>query len=491
MLPRPIQLKSVWSLDLPFYHRSCECNEIVALSNRVMSPLEEVTGEGRRIISRLRRLMFKLGDQNRKVPLTTQSFLDQVTIPGKKRVYAEAGKEFEERGIDYTLLRLKAFVKAEPVHGESKDPRLIQAAPPIYNVALGRYNKPVEWSLGKLPWHKVFGGHCPRGRLVAKGLNNVQRAALIKKKFDRFTDPVMFGIDASRFDMHVSHDILDVEFALTYGMYRNDPEVKALCEWQKGPPGITSNGVKYKGGGRISGVPNTGSGNSIININLVLSYFSVICKFDFICDGDDGVVFLEREDAEAMVGFSPHCAHLGFRMTIEDPVYELCDVEFCQSKPVEVRLGKWVMVRNPKRAIYRGLMSNVSMNTPLEARQTMWAVGSCELALHSGVPVMQEYALFCLREGVKPSSRKLEQIKHRLSHQYWHLPKSHSPRPVSAHARAVFAAAFGVSVAEQLFIENMYRKAKLPALGVLRMLGPEDTGAGQVSSLDERVYTLR
>jgi hypothetical protein len=212
--------------------------------------------------------------------------------------------------------------------------------------------------------------------------------------------------------------------------------------------------------------------------------------WDFLCDGDDALIFCEADDLGWQEDFARHCASLGFKMAIEEPVMELDQVEFCQAHPVEVTHDKWVMVRNPVRAIYRSAMSNTSMATVPEALQTLWAIGSCELALHAGVPIMQEFALYCLRNGVKPSNQKLDLMRYKLTYQYWELPKNNKPYPVTAFARASFASAFGISVAEQLLIEKSFATTNFKLHGKVLAPEPVDLGAGEVYVNSDAVYIL-
>jgi hypothetical protein len=223
---------------------------------------------------------------------------------------------------------------------------------------------------------------------------------------------------------------------------------------------------------------------------LIGSYFAgKNVRFDMLCDGDDALVFVDLEDISVMDGFADYCQALGFKMEISEPKINVCEIEFCQSRPIEIVPGKHVMVRNPKRAISRAGMSHTSMASIPEALQTLWAIGACELALHVGVPVMQEFALWALRNGVKPSAKKFDQMRYRLSHQYWDLPKAHDPLPVTPSARAAFAEAWGVSPAEQLLCEKHFREHNFQLEKKVMAPEPVDTGAGLVYVAGFKVYT--
>lgn len=491
-IPRPKILQHLWSLGLPYAHKSCPCNELVSLTNRVMAPERNITITGKSILKRFRGVAKSIGMAVGGVKLTRRSFLDAVKIPGKRKVYAKAVEELEKFGWDYADGLLSSFVKVESIAEESKDPRMIQARSPQYNVELGCFLKPIEHRILKLDFAKFF-GFGPHGRVIAKGLNNVQRGTLIRKKFERFSHTAIVGIDASRFDMHVSLPILKMwEHAIYLAAYGDDRYLQLLLRWQQVNAGRTRGGWRYTAkGGRASGDQNTGLGNSLITIFLAFSFFAdKDLEWDFLCDGDDALIFCDADDLGWQEEFEAHCSDLGFKMAIEEPVFEMDQIEFCQSHPVEVTHLKWVMVRNPKRAIYRAAISNTSMSTIPEALQTLWAIGSCELALHAGIPVMQEFALYCLRNGVKPTGRKLDLMRYKLSYQYWELPKHNKPYPVSPHARASFASAFGISISEQLVLERAFATTNFKLQGVYHAPEPVDLGAGEVYVNSDSVYIL-
>jgi len=458
-----------------------------------MSPSEEITAVGRRLLDRFSKVADSIGRAVSGVKLTRRSFLESVKIPGKKRIYEKAVEELNRWGWDFLDGKLSSFVKVEPVAEESKDPRMIQARSPQYNVELGRYLKPLEHKVLSLDFSKHF-GFGPSGRIIAKGLNNIQRGRLIQRKFDDFCQTSVVGIDASRFDMHVGLPMLRAwEHRIYQAAFKNDEYLVRLLKWQQVNSGKTRGGWRYTAkGGRASGDQNTGLGNSLITVFLAFSFFAdrPHMKWDFICDGDDALIFCEADQLGWQDEFALHCAHLGFKMAIEEPVYELDQVEFCQAHPVEVTHGKWVMVRNPVRAIYRSCMSNTSMATIPEALQTLWAVGSCELALHAGIPIMQEFALYCLRNGVKPTEKKLDLMRYRLTYQYWELPKNNRPSPITPFARASFASAFGIPIADQLILEKAFRTTNFKLEGKLLSPEPVDLGAGEVHVNSDSVYIL-
>lgn len=435
----------------------------------------------------------RMGTSNQLVKLTRRTFLETVDIPGKRKIYERAVGQLEKFGFQDYMGLLGAFIKVEPVDGEVKgsaDPRMIQARSPEFNVEFGCFFKPIEHFLLHVNW-KRYMPWMPEGRIIAKGLNNVQRGRLIAKKAARFDQFSCKGVDASRFDQSVDKYFTQFKHKYYLSHYGNNSYLRSLLWHQTRNRGKTRNGIKYTAdGGVASGDQDTGGGNSFMTVVMIGSYFAQFpgLKWDMLCDGDDALIFIEKRDEHLLDGFVAHCESLGFKMAVEAAVYELSDIEFCQGHPMEVVPGKYVMVRKPARAISRACMSHHSMNTIPEALQTLWAIGSCELAMHAGVPVMQEFALWCLRNGVKPSGRKLKQLRYKLSHQYWDLPKAHKPMPIHPHARVSFTEAFGISPGEQLLVEKAFREHNFVMESKAMAPEPEDAGAGPVFVQPHWIY---
>lgn len=491
-LPKPKVAALVLGLSVPYFHRPCEHNEYVSLCNRVLTPPFQPGRWGKEWIQLASQYLCRWGSLNQEACLSRRTFVESIKIPGKRKLYLRAVERLEMEGFQDAMGHLSSFIKVEPIDGDVKgstDPRMIQARTPEFNVEFGRYFKPIEHKLLAMDWSEVF-PWAPRGRLIAKGLNNVQRGKLISRKFASFKNPVVIGIDASRFDQSVSREFLMMCHQFYLSMHNHDAYLAKLLKYQLVNRGRTSGGIRYQAdGGRASGDMDTGGGNSLITVTMVCLYFvNLEISWDMLCDGDDGLLFLEEEELDKMDFFVTFCEELGFKMELESPVRRLEDIEFCQCHPVEVMPDKFVMVRKPARAISRAAMSNCSMATKVEALQTLWAVGSCELALGSGVPVLQEFALWALRNGIKPSQRKLALVQYKLSYRYWHLPKSNHPLPVSATARASFAAAFGISPGEQLMLEQAFRTHNFTLEDIKLASEPHDAGAGPVYVEDHLVY---
>jgi hypothetical protein len=117
---------------------------------------------------------------------TPQEFVDSYT--GRKRiVYSRALESLALKSIEVQDSFISAFVKAEKCDFVAKvdpAPRVIQPRSPRYNLSVGLYIKKIEHHIYRLI-KKIFGAHT-----VTKGMNAIKCARVIKRKWDKFIDPV-------------------------------------------------------------------------------------------------------------------------------------------------------------------------------------------------------------------------------------------------------------------------------------------------------------
>jgi hypothetical protein len=163
---------------------------------------------------------------------------------------------------------------------------------------------------------------------------------------------------------------------------------------------------------------------------------------------------MEQEDlADFMKGLPDFFTAMGYTMKVEEPVYELEQIEFCQTQPVLVG-DEYRMVRQHDVALVKDRLSL----KPLDSRKTFdrmrYSVGMCGLSLCSGVPVFQEFYSMLLRGAdVKRADRDKEMTGMR------HLAIGMEARraPVTDATRASYAIALGIPIDEQLALEEEYR----------------------------------
>jgi len=344
---------------------------------------------------------------------------------------------------------INVFIKDEIVCSWSKAdpaPRLISPRSPEYCLELGCYIKPVEHLLYKAVgrvWGEVT---------IAKGLNFNQRGELIASKFHSFSDPVAIGLDASRFDQHVSLDALSWEHSIYKSLYPGDKKLKFLLSKQLSNSGrafIDGKKIEYSvDGSRMSGDMNTALGNCLIMTGLVWSYLKdigVVGKL--INDGDDCVVFLERADLSKFTdGLKDWFLAKGFTMKVEEPVDVLEHIEFCQAHPVW-NGEQYSMCRNIQKCLFTDVC-HVG-RTWKEVAPIREAISQCGQAWARGYPVLGAFYRSLSTGG--PAAR----LEH--SGTYWNAKGCCTGTvDVTDAARDSFAQAFGVSHKEQLAMEEMY-----------------------------------
>lgn len=407
------------------------------------------------------------------VPLTKEQFLG--TYEGRKRgVYERAFESLSTKPFSVRDSYIRWFMKVEKVNfsaDKEQIPRGISPRSPRYNALLGPYLKKVEKKIYKM-LGSMF-GHA----VVAKGMNVAQRAKLIKRHWDSFMNPVAIGIDASRFDQHVSREALEWEHSIYTLFYRSKrlPHLLAMQLKNKffvhEPDGeftFTTNGV------RCSGDMNTSLGNVLLMCAMTYAYLTTKgVKYRFINDGDDGVIFLEKSDLHHLDDLHEYYLQFGFNMKVEPTVDILEQVEFCRSKPVYVGgEHEYIMVRDPRTCLASDCVSIRPLIGEVITRRWMKDVGICGLSLTGGIPVMQEFYNRFVIEGrdLDPFSDPTQ-----LSGRHIYNKDMHRGYGViSDQTRVSFWRAFGWCPTKQIQLEEEIRNLKLyldgPEPFVLRQL---------------------
>jgi len=412
-----------------------------------------VAPEEDHVFSTLRRfrgkLLRRLGSAT---PVSPEDF-SQMYTGRKRKIYERAAEEYMTIGVRRSDAVSDAFVKCEKVP-HNKAPRCIQPRKVVYNVGVGRYLKPIEHEVYQAI-QSVFGSPSP---IVVKGFNAAQTAEILHQKVERFTRPVMIGLDASRFDQHVSAAMLRWEHSIYNAMFRSE-ELRRLLKWQiknRGRGFCDDGMLKYKcEGRRFSGDMNTALGNCLIMCAMIYAYAEEKgLKIDLANNGDDCVVFMEAEDEQHFAtGLDGWFEALGFVMTVEPTVTEYEKIEFCQAHPIRTGNGV-VMCRNFDKAREKDTMILNDVSSEAAYRKWLKAVGECGLAIASGVPVFQEMYSCYDRFGVKGKVHESVQFQSG----FLFMGKGLHPRvtPVTEEARYSFFLAFGVSPDEQRELEDYY-----------------------------------
>jgi hypothetical protein len=375
---------------------------------------------------------------------------------GAKRTrYLRAAQELLFEPVNKRDARITAFVKAEKrKSADTKDPRLIQFRTPKYNLELATFLKPVEHAILQ---HRGPRRGVARTYVIAKGRDSVERAKIIRKKWDEFSDPVCVSLDASRFDKHVSSAALRAEHSVYNAVY-SDPYLARLLGWQVRNKGRTMNGIKYKvEGNRMSGDYNTGMGNCLLMVAMTEAYLLglKLKRWDYFADADDCLVFVERCDLEKLLN-SVYASFLEFgqEVRIEEVAYEYWDIRHCQGAPMITATGVR-MIRDFRKVLSQAFCGYNHYHDPKGGMRVMKSVAQCELILNAGVPILQPLAqrVLDLLESVKYS--KLDQrdtvtwlalTESRRRHFSW---KAEASVEITSEARQSFERVFGVTTPEQ------------------------------------------
>jgi len=408
---------------------------------------------------------------NSTTPVSRQEFVEYYA-GRKKTIYQQAVDSLAYRSIERKDATIRAFVKAEFINCDDKpdpDPRVISPRDPRYNVEVGRYLRPVE--------HRIYSGIARifGDTTVLKGFNSQQTGKIFQDKWNSFRKPVAIGLDASRFDQHVSVDALRWEHSVYNSIYKS-PELRKLLSWQLNNKvvGYCRDGkLKYTTEGcRMSGDMNTALGNCLIMCALVHCYLSSKgIKGSLANNGDDCTVILEQRDLlKFQDGLQEWFLEMGFSMKVEDPVYDLEGIEFCQTHPVFDGTG-YIMVRNFPKSLSKDCLSLKQLDHPATCRMWLDAIGQGGLSLTGGIPVYQDFYSSLIKcatsVGVPPKKRQSNSKQRRrapvveLTNGMTWLSKNmdrHYNSDICARTRHSFYLAFGVTPEQQIALEGVYRE---------------------------------
>nr|WBY66488.1 MAG: putative RNA polymerase [Eriocheir sinensis tombusvirus 1] len=383
-------------------------------------------------------------------------------VGSKRRVYEDAYASLQRDPLTELDARLTSFVKYEK-QDLGKAPRVINPRSPRYNLVLGKYLKFLEKKVYR-GINKAFGGHTRH--TVIKGLNVMEAGKVVQAKWRRFRNPVAIGLDASKFDMHTSVPALKFEHSVYYSIFPQAKELRKLLSWQLRNQGIAyceDGRVKFSmEGTRSSGDLNTSLGNCIIMCGLIYAYLRERnVDGELMNNGDDCVVIVEAEDLERFMHRLPEWFEVaGYRMTVEAPVYELEEIEFCQSRVVLCE-GEPVMVRNLTNSILKDPMCLVPVQNNNVLKMWYQAVGDCGHAITAGIPVLQEYYKMFKRVGKTYTEGFLQQVQKNTSHLTRMRGIISRAREVAAATRCSFYYAFGILPAYQIELEEAFKRTTL------------------------------
>lgn len=402
--------------------------------------------------------------------LTTGPLLRPLTIDdtvrlwtgSKQKVYARALETLRSSGLTRKDSYLSTFVKCEKIDGSKTNPapRVIQPRNPRYNLHLASFLKPHEHEFYRR-LDKMFDTDGLGDRTVFKGLNARATAEHLILKSSRYTNPVFVGLDASRFDQHVS----DVALRWEHSIYLNcflygHSRLEELLEWQihnRGVARLRDGRIDYSvEGRRMSGDMNTSLGNCILMCSLVHAYMRPKgVKYSLANNGDDCVLILERGHLKLLDDLPEWFLAMGFDMKVEPPVFDLRQVSFCQVN-VLTSPNYNICVRNPHVVLSKDLHSTYPFTHEHQYLQWLIASGECGRTSHGGVPILEAfYGSF--PEGVITDRRVANELE---NWRKYSIVGGGLDIPISDEMRHSMWVAFGVTPDCQIALENVLRKVR-------------------------------
>jgi hypothetical protein len=401
-------------------------------------------------VNQLRRLL------PHSTPWSHQEFVASYAGQGRKQMrYAAAAEELKLQTYpDSYYARMKSFIKYDKVHKKRSAPRLIQPRTPHYNIKVGRFLRKIEKRILK-SLNKLYK---EQTNVVLKGYNAKVTAERIKAKWDKFRDPVFIGLDASRFDQHVSVDALKFEHSVYLQCFRGDDrtELAKLLRLQLKNIGrmyMKNCTIKYEvEGNRMSGDMNTGLGNILIMCVLCRQFATdvALAKYEYINNGDDCGFIVERDQQQLILeNLDEWFAVFGFEMKVEGVFDSLYSILFCQCQLIETQDGP-VMVRSFPNSMYKDLVSVKPLKNKGAYDKHRKAISDCGLSLTDGVPVYNAFYRMLARGAGDIADRDdaLTGMSFMASNM------TYTNKQISPQARYTFWRAFGVLPDEQIAMER-------------------------------------
>lgn len=350
---------------------------------------------------------------------------------------------------------VNAFVKYEKIPlgklEANKPPRLIQFRSYEYLYRLKSYILSFDLFV-KSNDFKI--NQQPISTILTKLHNNAGVARVLRENWEYFPNTVAICKDAKMFDGHYKEENLMAEHKFWLKLFNNNRELKHLLDAQLDTYGKTQNGIRFEGDAtRCSGEYTTSNGNSMSNY----SYLARYCKasglkegeFRICVNGDDSVLFVDSSNLHKLLP-DEWFKNYGMEVLTDKVCRDFCQISYCQTNPIRVQRGGeliWYMVKEPMRTISRMCFSPADALNSVD--RYLSSVGLCELAVSSGVPILQAVAMKTMSLG--GFSRPLGSVD-----RYPALLSGNSPvyGEIAPETRRDFEEAFGFSILEQLEIEK-------------------------------------
>lgn len=455
----------IFNINIPgvteqFFWNGCYCNEYDGMSKRhalgnipTFKPYNQQLGK-------LRETVIQMSEHLLQSTGTLQQ-CDHKTImantrPAIRSRYQRAHDNIISGRLTLEDLdtRVKGFVKYEKmdISKLEKAPRMIQYRGFEYTYWLKSFilSHSLAIKSSGVKWHGQ-----DVTTIFSKLHDSVSLAAMLRNHWDSFLDPVAICLDHSKFDGHYSKDLLEIEHGYWARVFKSR-FLQRLLKVQLKNKGVTAHGLTYKTlGTRCSGEYTTSEGNSLLNYAMLKTWCMINgVESKIVVNGDDSIVFISRKDLSKL---NPHDLSYFNNFNMETELDIIAEdfrlISFCQMKPIRIISNNeeiWYMVREPYRVLSRAQYMSSQHRFCVE--RVLAGIGLCDLAVYSGIPVLQNFALYEMASAKfnRPLG-SVDKIPARASGRSEVLI-----RPVESVTRMDFEAAFGISVDEQLKIESLF-----------------------------------
>jgi len=395
------------------------------------APPPQCTFDSANLPRALRQFRNELTQSFKPTPIASRQQVVDMYVGRKREIYQRAKDSLDVKHMSKMDARITSHIKTEKINIsitprsasgtarelQQKDPRIIQARTPRFNLELGWYLKPNEHRM----FHAVdrvfakFNGEdasdSMRRPTVMKGLNASKQGVAIAQAWNTFLNPVGIRMDASRFDQHCGRTMLEFEHSCyTRGFSKIcDREDLSTLKHLLGQQlenkctAYCSDGVAtYTATARMSGDMNTGLGNVTIMCGMMYAFFSDVrdkiardgggkAKIVLINNGDDCCVLIERHQ---LAYITDHVEEFflkyGYEMVVEGLAHELEEIKFCQSHPIWTPEG-YRMVRTMPMCFAKDTINLKQMVNGKQYDEWRNAISGCGIALTYGIPMAQSF----------------------------------------------------------------------------------------------------
>lgn len=364
--------------------------------------------------------------------------------------------------------KVKMFVKMEAYKFDEDKPypdcRAIQFRSFEYTLQLAAIIRRAEHKMYLASDIPGFG----IGRHFGKNLSPVGLGQALRKTYDSIPGCKIVLLDISRFDAHVSPELIEHVEHQFWKHATFHPQLAEMLKWKlknKGSARCGDDWVTYEvNGERMSGDADTGASNCV-DVACALASLAKennITEFGMNVNGDDSVFFYNGDLSDKAI--TDHFDKLGMEVKVEGRPETFEEIDYCQARPVRVN-GVWTMVRNPQKVLTKiGFTHKRQGVSNYLKRVHTTCLG--ELSLARGVPIIQPFLerVLCLTKSqMNKRSSKNPILKSAIADSYrlsgW-LPsdwQSGRTQPITTESRASFSRAFGVTITEQLALEDRIR----------------------------------